>query len=159
MDGPIQWHPRYAAFAAFHGFTPKAARPYRGQTKGNVERPVRYVRDNFWPRVRRIEGLDDLNHQVSTGIYTVADVRIHGTTHERPVDRRAVDVAGFIAWSGTHRFWYGEEMVRRVYTDGYVRWDGHAWAVGYDWIGQDVTVQRRPDGVRCGAARSGLAIG
>ena len=146
VDGPIQWHPRFAAFAAFHGFTPKAARPYRGQTKGKVERPVRYVRDNFWPRVRRIEGIEDLNRQVATWIQTVADVRIHGTTHERPVDRRAADVAACAAWPASHRFWYGEEIVRRVYNDGYVCWDGHRWAVGYDWMGQEVIVQRRPTG-------------
>ncbi|NMP22049.1 IS21 family transposase [Sulfobacillus harzensis] len=146
VDGPVLWHPRFAAFAAFHGFTPKAARPYRGQTKGKVERPVRYVRDNFWPRVQRIEGLDDLNHQVVTWVRTVADVRVHGTIHERPTDRRAADVAGCTPWSGAHRFWYGEELVRRVHTDGYVRWAGHAWAVGYDWIGQQVVVQRRPGG-------------
>lgn len=146
MDGPVQWHPRFAAFADFHGFVPKAARPYRGQTKGKVERPVRYVRENFWPRVRRLEGLDDLNHQVATWVRTVADMRVHGTTHERPVDRRAADVAHCAAWSDTRHFWYGEDVVRRVYVDGYVRWEGHTWAVGYDWIGQEVTIQRRPGG-------------
>jgi transposase len=31
--GPV-WHPRFAAFAAFHGVTPQAARPYRAPTKG-----------------------------------------------------------------------------------------------------------------------------
>jgi transposase len=146
IEGPVVWHPRFAAFAVFHGFTPRAARPYRGQTKGKVERPVRYVRENFWPRVHRIEGLDDLNHQVATWIRTVADVRVHGTTHERPRDRRAADVAACTPWSATHSFTYGEELVRRVHADGYVRWAGHLWAVGYDWIGQPVIIQRRPGG-------------
>lgn len=146
VEGPVQWHPRFAAFAGFHGFTPKAARPYRGQTKGKVERPVRYVRDNFWPRIQRIEGIEDLNRQVAMWVQTVADVRIHGTTHERPVDRRAADVAACAVWPASHRFWYGEEIVRCVYNDGYVRWDGHSWAVGYDWIGQEVIVQRQPAG-------------
>ncbi|PSR32265.1 MAG: transposase [Sulfobacillus benefaciens] len=146
VDGPVQWHPRFAAFAAFHGFTPKAARPYRGQTKGKVERPIRYVRDNFWPRVHRIDGVADLNRQVATWVLTVADVRIHGTTHQRPMDRRAADIAAGTVWPSSRRFWYGEEIVRRVYNDGYVRWDGHSWAVGYDWIGQDIILQRQPTG-------------
>ena len=32
-DGAMVWNPRFAAFAAFHGFRPKAARPYRAKTK------------------------------------------------------------------------------------------------------------------------------
>ncbi|MCY0898542.1 MAG: DDE-type integrase/transposase/recombinase [Firmicutes bacterium] len=145
-EGPVQWHPRFFDFARFHGFEPKAARPYRGQTKGKVERPIRYLRENFWPRVHRIEGLDDLNRQVMHWVTTVADVRIHQTTHERPVDRRAADVAAGTAWVDTRRFWYGEEIVRPVYADGYIRWAGHLWAVGYDWIGKDVVLQRRVEG-------------
>lgn len=35
--GPVTWHPRFTAFADFHGFDPKAAPPYRGQTKGKVD--------------------------------------------------------------------------------------------------------------------------
>lgn len=144
--GPVQWHPRYAAFAAFHGFDPKAAPPYRGQTKGKVERPIRYLRDNFWPRVRRIEGLADLNRQVARWVGAVADLRIHGTTHERPADRRAADVAACTPYPAERRFWYGEAMERPVYPDGYIRWDGHCWAVGFAWIGQTVILQRRPSG-------------
>jgi transposase len=34
-------------FAAHRGSTPRACRPYRTQTKSKVERPMRYVRDNF----------------------------------------------------------------------------------------------------------------
>ena len=33
FDGEVVWNPRFAAFAAFHGFRPKAARPYRARTK------------------------------------------------------------------------------------------------------------------------------
>jgi len=146
LDGPVQGHPRFAAFAEFPGVTPKAARPYRGQPKGKGERPVRYVRDNFGPRVPRIASLADRNHQGATGVRTVAAVRIHGTTHERPIDRRAADVAACTAWTGSRRFWDGEEMGRRVHHAGYVRWDGHSGAVGYDWRGQEVIVQRHPAG-------------
>ena len=37
----------FLRFARHWGFTPRACRPYRAQTKGKVERPVRYVRGNF----------------------------------------------------------------------------------------------------------------
>jgi len=54
-------HPRLAAFAAHYGFTPRRCRVYRPQTKGKVEREVRYVRYSFFPGVGK-----DLCH-VSNG--------------------------------------------------------------------------------------------
>jgi transposase len=37
----------FLRFAHHWGFTPRACRPYRAQTKGKVERPVRYLRGSF----------------------------------------------------------------------------------------------------------------
>lgn len=34
-------------FAGFYGFNPILCRPYRGQTRGKVDRTVQFVRDNF----------------------------------------------------------------------------------------------------------------
>ena len=38
---------QFEDFAGFYGFKPILRRPYRGQTKGKVERTVQFVRDNF----------------------------------------------------------------------------------------------------------------
>ena len=35
-------------FAGHYGFHPKACRPYRAKTKGKVERPFRYIREDFF---------------------------------------------------------------------------------------------------------------
>jgi len=65
------------------GFTPRACRPYRAQTKGKVERPVRYLRGNFvYGRTFLHDA--DLDHQRELWLERVANVRLHGTTHERP---------------------------------------------------------------------------
>lgn len=61
--------------------------PYRARTKGKVESGIKYVRKNFWPRVREFTDLDDLNRQAMEWLNTVANVRIHGTTHEIPFER------------------------------------------------------------------------
>jgi len=146
-DGPVQWHPRFAAFAAFHGFTPKAARPYRGQTKGEVERPVRYVRENFCPRVRRIEGIADLKRHGARWVRTVADVHIHRTTHERPVGRRVADLAACTIWPASHRFGCGAEIARHVYNAGYVCWDGHRRAVAMTGLARGSSCRASPPAV------------
>ena len=45
--GTLVHNLEFLRFAHHWGFTPRACRPYRAQTKGKVERPVRYVRENL----------------------------------------------------------------------------------------------------------------
>nr|WP_134687432.1 IS21 family transposase [Brevibacillus migulae] len=85
--GQVIWNERFAGFAAHHGFILQRCRPYRARTKGKVEDGVGYIRKNFWPRVRTFTGLNDLNLQVRHWLDTVANVRVHGTTHEVPLVR------------------------------------------------------------------------
>src|SRR3712207_6146736 len=42
-DGTIHWNRRYLDFADSLGFTPRACKPYRAQTKGKVESGIKYV--------------------------------------------------------------------------------------------------------------------
>jgi hypothetical protein len=87
LDGGALMHnAEFLRFAAHWDFTPRACRPYRAQTKGKVERPVRYVRGNF------VYGRDflndaDLDHQRLLWLDGKANVRVHRTIGERPVDR------------------------------------------------------------------------
>lgn len=53
---------QFEDFAGFYGFKPILCRPYRGQTKGKVERTVQFVRDNFMIGIK-YNSLDDLNGQ------------------------------------------------------------------------------------------------
>src|SRR5579859_7306309 len=36
------------AFASYYGYLPKACKAYRAKTKGKVERPLRYIREDFF---------------------------------------------------------------------------------------------------------------
>jgi transposase len=84
--GALVRNSEFLRFAHHWGFTPRACRPYRAQTKGKVERPVRYVRGNFvYGRTFLHDG--DLDHQRQLWLEHVANVRVHGTTRERPRDR------------------------------------------------------------------------
>ena len=53
---------QFEDFAGFYGFKPILCRPYRGQTKGKVERTVQFVRDNFMIGIK-YDSIDDLNGQ------------------------------------------------------------------------------------------------
>jgi transposase len=73
----------FLRFAAHWGFRVRACRPYRARTKGKVERPIRYLRENFLYG-RDFLGDADLDAQASTWLDGVANVRVHRTTREQP---------------------------------------------------------------------------
>jgi hypothetical protein len=79
-------NPEFLRFAYHWQFRARACRAYRAQTKGKVERPIRYVRENFFYG-RTFLNDEDLNAQASLWLEQVANVRIHGTTGERPIER------------------------------------------------------------------------
>ena len=76
----------FVRFSRHWGFRVRACRPYRAQTKGKVERPVRYIRESFFYG-RDFVSDDDLNARARKWREEEANVRTHGTLKERPVDR------------------------------------------------------------------------
>ena len=85
LGGQLVRNEEFQRFAAHWSFTARACRAYRAQTKGKVERPIHYVRDNF-VYGRAFLGDGDL-HEQSTRWLERANRRIHGTTRERPILR------------------------------------------------------------------------
>jgi len=81
--GALVRNAEFLRFARHWGFMPRACRPYRAQTKGKVERPVRYLRGNL-VYGRSFLHDADLDHQRQLWLERVANVRVHGTTRERP---------------------------------------------------------------------------
>jgi len=84
--GGLVENPEFRGFSDHWGFRIRVCRPYRAQTKGKVERPVRYVRGNFFYG-RDFVSDDDLNAQARLWLDEVANVRVHGTLKEPISDR------------------------------------------------------------------------
>ena len=85
---PAVLHPRYRELAEHFGFTIKPCGVRQPHEKGRVENAVGYVKKNF------LNGLElgpfaALNPAARHWLDTVANVRVHGQTHQRPVDRFA----------------------------------------------------------------------
>lgn len=84
--GALVENAEFLRFANHWAFRARACRPYRAKTKGKVERPIRYVRENFFYG-RSFLNDDDLNVQGLQWLEQVANVRLHGTTGDRPIER------------------------------------------------------------------------
>lgn len=86
LGGDLVKNAEFLRFSSHWDFTPRACRPYRAQTKGKVERPIRYVRSSFFYG-RDFVSDGDLDAQCESWLTGVANVRIHQTIKERPIDR------------------------------------------------------------------------
>ncbi len=81
----VVFHPGYLAFCKDWDVQPRACGPYRARTKGKTESGVKYVKRNALAG-REFESFAALERHLSTWM-TLADRRIHGTTHEQPAVR------------------------------------------------------------------------
>lgn len=80
----ITFHPQFLAFAGTYHFEPHACWPAMPHQKGLVEKPVDFVKRNFWAG-RAFRDYREIGPQGWEWL-TRANQRIHGTTHRRPVD-------------------------------------------------------------------------
>jgi transposase len=136
-QGEVVWNERFARFASHHGFLLRRCRPYRARTKGKVENGVGYVRKNFWPRVQTFTDLQDLNEQALYWLNHVANVRVHGTTQERPIDRLAKEDLKPIS----EAFECVEFHSRKVSSDTLVSYEGNRYSVPIRFVGHLVRVK------------------
>nr|WP_258075491.1 IS21 family transposase [Legionella pneumophila] len=90
-SGLHRFHSSLWEFAKEAGFLPRVCQPYRAQTKGKVERFIRYLRYSFYvPLVARLKqaGLvldtDTANLEVKKWLRDVANIRLHQTIQEQP---------------------------------------------------------------------------
>ena len=86
QGGDLIKNAEFLRFASHWNFIPRACRPYRAQTKGKVERPIRYLRSSFF-YARDFVSDGDLDAQRERWLTQVANVRLHQTIQERPIDR------------------------------------------------------------------------
>ena len=126
-DRGIVYNPKLLDLATHYGFVPKACRPYRAKTKGKVERPFRYVREDFFLG-RSFRNLDDLNDQFQRWLDTVANPRRHATTGRIVVEHFAEEKPHLKALPASP-FNAVLALDRRVTRDGMVSVGGNLYSV------------------------------
>jgi len=148
---------RFLDFSLRVGSDITLCRPRRAQTKGRVERAIKYIRDNFWSTARFTD-LDDLNRKALEWVASVADVRLHGTTRERPADRLAQErpLLGPLPATESLATFLRED--RQVGRDGYVQWEQSWYGWSCEWAGRNVQVQPHPDLIELWAGNQRLIV-
>lgn len=139
IENRPMWQRRFLDFALYYGFQPVACTPYRPRSKGKVEIGVRYIKENFCPG-RQFTDITDLNRQLQAWLNTVANVRIHGTTFERPVDRLIREALNPLPQAP---FLTATRFSRRVSQDGFFSYEGVLYSVPWQYAGGQVEVEER----------------
>lgn len=78
-DGTVTYNRSLVALLNHYGAVPRACKPYRAKTKGKVERPFRYIRQDFF-LARTFRNIEDLNAQFEDWRTQIANPRVHATT-------------------------------------------------------------------------------
>lgn len=81
----VRFHPAYLAFCRDWDVQPRACAPYRARTKGKTEAGVKYVKRNALAGLT-FPSFASLEAHLAAWL-PIADQRIHGTTHEAPLQR------------------------------------------------------------------------
>jgi transposase len=137
--GTARVHPAFAAFCKDWGVGVAACRPYRARTKGKTESGVGYVKRNAIAGLA-FTSFAALEAHLARWM-TEADQRIHGTTHERPVERferdenRALQPLPSPAMPVRER-----RITRRVATDCFVDVDTIRYSVPHQLVKRAVEV-------------------
>ena len=125
---------QFEDFAGFYGFKPVLCRPYRGQTKGKVERTVRFVRDNFMVGIK-YNSLDDLNGQALAWCNKV-NGKVHATTNEIPFEKLKKEGLNPLK----REYIIDKINLRRVQKDCLISYGGNQYSVPSEYAGKDVAV-------------------
>ncbi len=143
-SGTVVMNTVFEDFARHWGYQPRFCRPYRARTKGKVESGVKYVKRNFLAG-RRFRDMGHLNEELDRWNREVADVRIHGTTGERLLDRFREERLTPCATVPPSRV--GLPGTRTVSREGWVCWTGQKDSVPLSWGPLTVRVREEGDEV------------
>lgn len=143
-EAPV-FNARYLDFSRHWGFEITPCNVRKGNEKGRVENGVGYVKKNF------LNGLDFLdfsavNPAAQVWLDTIANVRIHGETHQRPVDL-FIEEQPRLRPLNPMRYDIASIKSQRTSKQFRVTLDTNRYSVPAEYASQRVTLKATPDWV------------
>jgi transposase len=136
------WNPTFLEFSKHYGFQPFVCRVRDPNRKGKIERPYPYIFSDFL-KGSVFGSWDELNVRARRWLDAVANVRVHSTTHRRPIDMFAEEKDLLIQLPPSP-YPTGQLLVRQVQLDGYVPVDGSFYPVPDAVPGRQVKILSYP---------------
>ena len=137
-EGGYRFHPQMEDLARYLGISIKLCRVRRPETKGKVERHIRYVKENFWPK-RTFTDLADLNDQAIKWCND-RNKRLHSSLGRTPLEALAEERRALAALPVRHELERFYARSRRVSLDGLVSFGGVSYGVPIAYGAKSVTL-------------------
>lgn len=134
----VVFHPGLVELCKDFGCVPKACAPYRARTKGKVESGVKYVKRNALAG-REFPSFAALEAHLSSWM-TQVDTRVHGTTHEQPVERFTAERGALRPLPSPSIRVRERRLLRRVSNDAFVDVDTVRYSVPHRLVRSHVEV-------------------
>ncbi len=135
----------YRELARYYSFTIDPTPPRAPKKKGKVESDVKYVKRNFFlPRDLDEMGPDRVRTELAQWLSEIADVRVHGATRERPIDRFDREEKDALKVLPPVRFELVVWKKAKVHPDTHVAFDKRMYSVPFELLGQTVWIRATP---------------
>lgn len=139
-EGEVWINPRFEEYRRRCGFALHLIDPGRPTQHGSVERPFHYFEHNcLLRRGSNFADFEDLQNHVRTWCDEVANVRIHGTTRERPCDRFKRERLLLLP-RPEHRPDMRRKLFRGVGDDFCIAFDTNRYSVPPRYVGMPATI-------------------
>ncbi|HEX5053041.1 MAG TPA: IS21 family transposase [Planctomycetota bacterium] len=142
VDGESTLNRSYVELSRYHGFLIDPAPPRSPEKKGKVEAGVKYAKSSFVaPRDLNELGIEGAAKELLRWMQEVADVRIHGTTRERPIDLFDREERSALKDLPLVRFEIVVWKQAKVHPDSHVVCEKRLYSVPFRLIGQTVWIK------------------
>ena len=139
VGSTVQFNPRFLQLAGHYLFETVAAPVRYPEAKGKVENGIKYVRQSFFYG-RSFSSLADLREQATQWRDQIANLRLHGTTRERPADRLLIERKKLRALP-ERPFDCDVVLPCIVSKECRVRLDTNTYSVPHQYVGRTVNVR------------------
>ncbi|MDD2367629.1 MAG: IS21 family transposase [Desulfuromonadaceae bacterium] len=141
-EAPV-FNPRYLDFAKYYGFGISACGVAKGNEKGRVENGVGYVKKNFLAGAE-LPDFAALGPAARIWLDTIANVRIHGESRQKPVDMLLGELP-HLQRLPLHSYDVGNVTAVRASSQFRVALDSNRYSVPARYAGQPLTMKAYPD--------------
>ncbi len=152
MADVIHYNLAFLDFAKYHDFEIELCPPYWPRSKGKVEAGVKYIKNNFVQGLnlnQKFASLEDLNNQLRAWLKTVANVRVHATTGEKPIERWAREKPHLHFLDPDHHYEVSPFSSRNSTKDGMVQYRSNFYSIPAEYSRKKLSVKEiNSDGIQ-----------
>jgi len=129
----------YASFANYYGFLAEPCRVYTPTDKGKVEANIKYIKNNCF-KGREFEDIDQAREFLKNWLETVANVRIHGTTKNKPKEVFLSVEKEKLLPLPKEDYSITDLKEATVYPNCHIAYQNNYYSAPYEYIGETVRI-------------------